>query len=124
MKKIAFYLIDLLAVLSFVMIGRSAHGHTDSLSGVWRTSWPFLIGATVSWLFVKVRRLSISSPISGVIVVISTVAIGMVIRVLVGQGTALGFIAVSVAYFALTSLLIRLAILFYQNTLRSHFVTR
>ncbi len=123
MKKIAFYAIDLLAVLSFVIIGRSAHGHSDSLAGVWMTSWPFLVGTSVGWLLVKVRSLSITSALAGLIVTLANVVIGMVIRVAVGQGTALGFIAVSLAYFAATSLFIRLAVLFYQSKLRSHFAT-
>lgn len=120
MKKIAFYLIDLIAVLSFVIIGRSAHGHTDSLLGIWRTSWPFLVGAILGWLLLAVRKHSISSVFAGITVTITVVIVGMVIRVVVGQGTALGFIGVSIAYFTLTSTLARIVYFFYSRKLRPH----
>ena len=48
--------LDLLAVLVFVLIGRSVHSHGLSLGGIASTAWPFLCGLAVGWCAVDLLR--------------------------------------------------------------------
>ncbi len=91
-------LADLVAVLVFVAIGLSAHGHHESLGNLTQVSAPFLVGALVGHLLVRLRGAQAASPAGGVVVVVATVAIGQVLRVIFGQGTAVSFIAVSLGF--------------------------
>jgi hypothetical protein len=79
--------LDVACVLIFVIIGRASHTKGESLAGIASTSWPFLSGLGVGWLASKAWR--------------RTVAIGMILRVISGQGTAVAFIAVALAFLAL-----------------------
>ena len=63
--------LDLCCVLAFVIIGRASHAHGDSLSGIASTAWPFLAG------------------------------LGMALRVAAGQGTAVAFVLVALAFLGL-----------------------
>lgn len=87
--------IDALSVLAFVGIGRAAHDHGVSPRGMVSTAWPFVLGLLVGWLVVARQRRALARPLSGEIVVVVTVALGMVLRVIAGQGTALAFIVVA-----------------------------
>ncbi|MCL5053231.1 MAG: DUF3054 domain-containing protein [Gammaproteobacteria bacterium] len=100
-------LLDLLAVLIFVSVGRDVHGHVDNLAGIASTAWPFATGVVVGWLVTRHWR----SPLgwSAVIVWLATVAVGMTLRVVTNQGIAIPFIFVSLGYFALTELGWRIA---------------
>ncbi|MGA2529583.1 MAG: DUF3054 domain-containing protein [Acidimicrobiales bacterium] len=97
MRKIL-VLVDLLAVLVFVMIGRSVHSHGLNPGGLVSTAWPFVSGLGVGWLGLVSRRGDPSSLRSGFVIVISTVAIGMALRVVSGQGTAVAFVFVALAF--------------------------
>jgi hypothetical protein len=48
--------IDCCCVLAFVLIGRSAHAHGESLGGVASTAWPFLAGLAGGWLGTRAWR--------------------------------------------------------------------
>ncbi len=91
-------LVDLVAVLVFVAIGLSAHGHQESAANLAEVSAPFLVGALVGHVLVRLRGVAPTSAASGVVVVAATVAFGQVLRVIFGQGTAVSFIAVSLAF--------------------------
>ena len=81
--------LDVAFVLLFAAVGRAAHDEGDALRGVLLTAWPFLAGAVVGW--VLVRSLSHRWPIDfgpGISVVFCTVLVGMLLRVVTGQGTA------------------------------------
>lgn len=91
-------LADLVAVLVFVAIGLSAHGHQESAANLAQVSAPFLVGAIIGHLLVRLRGADPASPAAGVVVVVATVAFGQVLRVIFGQGTALSFILVSLAF--------------------------
>jgi hypothetical protein len=118
---------DAAAVLVFVVVGRHAHDHGVSAPGVASTAWPFLAGAAAGWLLVAGAGLGrrrgrrrvggsgtgrrgprvapdLAGLGAGVVVWLLTVAIGMVLRVLVGQGTAVSFIAVALAFLGLFTL--------------------
>ncbi len=94
----ALWLIDLVCVLVFVGIGRSVHSHGLSLAGMASTTWPFAMGLAVGWMVVGFRRASGTTVISGVLVSIVTVAVGMALRVVAGQGTAFAFVLVALGF--------------------------
>jgi hypothetical protein len=93
--------LDVAAVLIFVAIGRSSHEHGVTLSGMASTSWPFLAGLAVGWTVGRAWRRPLEIAPTAVIVWISCVAVGMVLRVVAGQGTAVAFVAVALAFLAL-----------------------
>ena len=93
--------LDVVCVLAFVIIGRASHAKGESLAGIASTSWPFLAGLGVGWLTSRAWRSPLAIRPAGLVVWLSTVAIGMVLRVVSGQGTALAFIGVALAFLAL-----------------------
>lgn len=95
-------LLDLIAVLIFVTVGRHVHGHGDDLAGIAKTAWPFATGVVIGWLATRHWR----NPLgwSAVIVWLATVGIGMILRVVTNQGIAVPFVFVSLGFFALTEL--------------------
>ena len=99
MKKGAFA-IDLICILIFVMIGRHTHKDGNSLGGIFTTMWPFTVGVLFGWLFVGWRDRTSTTKSSGLLIVLFTVVIGMILRVISGQGTALAFIIVAFAFLA------------------------
>jgi hypothetical protein len=103
--------IDLVAVLVFVAIGRSVHAHGVSVDGMASTSWPFLGGLAVGWVVALGARRPVASLAGGVVAWPATVAVGMVLRVVAGQGTAFPFILVALAFLGLCMLGGRLALL-------------
>jgi len=100
MRRIA-VIVDFAFVLLFIVIGRSTHHHGLSLGGVVSTTWPFAVGLAVGWLVLVVTRRSGVSLSSGAAVVAVTVAVGMILRVIAGQGTAAAFILVALAFLGL-----------------------
>lgn len=105
-------LADVVAVLVFVAIGRVAHDHGVSPAGVASTAWPFLIGLGVGVAVLLGRRRARPASLGeGAIRVLATVAIGMALRVVAGQGTAVAFVLVALAFLAATMLGWRLAAL-------------
>jgi len=97
-------LIDLAAVVVFVLVGRSAHGHGLSLAGICSTAWPFVSGLAAAWAFLVSLRQDGASLPAGLVVSISTVALGMILRVVSGQGTAAAFVGVALAFFGVVML--------------------
>jgi hypothetical protein len=93
--------LDIACVLIFVIIGRASHAKGESLAGLASTSWPFLCGLGVGWLASRAWRRPLAIRPAGLVVWLSTVAIGMILRVISGQGTAAAFIAVALAFLAL-----------------------
>jgi hypothetical protein len=94
-------ILDVVSVLVFVAIGRASHDHGETAAGVASTSWPFLTGLAVGWIVVRAwRRPHLLVP-TGLMVWISCVAVGMVLRVVAGQGTAVAFVFVALAFLGL-----------------------
>jgi hypothetical protein len=94
-------LIDLIAVVIFVAIGRAHHDHGDALRGLVSTSWPFALGLATAWVVMAWGSRAGLGLGDGAIAVIVTVTIAMVARVLAGQGTAFAFILVALAFLGL-----------------------
>lgn len=88
--------LDAVAVLAFVTIGRASHNHGETVPGVLSTLWPFAVGTVAGWALT--RRADPLAPTTGVVQVVVTVAVGMVLRVLAGQGTAASFVAVALGF--------------------------
>jgi hypothetical protein len=74
---------DLLAVLAFVVIGRSAHDDAEGLSGLAHTAWPFLVGLAAGWVLAALLRRGPVEPVTGFAVLGGTVFGGMLLRALV-----------------------------------------
>lgn len=89
-------LIDVVAVGLFVAIGRSSHHHPETVGGFLSTAWPFAVGVGVGWIVSA--RCPLWLPRAGLIVCLATVAVGMILRVVAGQGTAWAFILVALAF--------------------------
>jgi hypothetical protein len=92
--------IDLLAVIVFVLIGRASHG--EGILGILVTLWPFAVGLLVGHVLALVlgQRETRAVRWAGVIVWVSTVVVGMVLRAVSGQGVQLSFVIVTVLVLA------------------------
>lgn len=86
--------LDVVLVLAFVLIGRGSHGE-NVLGGSLVTFWPFASGLVIGWLVSLAWRRPIALWPTGVVVWISTLVIGMLLRVVSGQGIAVSFVIVA-----------------------------
>lgn len=93
--------LDVLCVLTFVVIGRTSHTQGESLAGIASTSWPFLCGLAAGWAASRAWRRPLALRPSGLAVWLCTVALGMILRVVSGQGTAVAFIIVALTFLGL-----------------------
>jgi hypothetical protein len=93
--------LDVCCVLIFVIIGRASHTKGESLAGIASTSWPFLCGLAVGWAGSRAWRRPLTLRPAGLTIWLCTVALGMVLRVISGQGTAVAFIGVALAFLGL-----------------------
>jgi hypothetical protein len=93
--------IDLAFLGLFVALGRSAHDHGISARGMLSTCWPFVVGLGCGWLVVLARRSDPRTLTSGAIIVALTVVVGMVLRIIAGQGTAVAFVVVALCFLGL-----------------------
>jgi DUF3054 family protein len=102
---------DVALVLAFVIIGRASHHAAGGFAGLVSTAWPFLTGLAVGELAIRSWRRPAALAPTGVVVWLSTVVIGMSLRVIAGQGAAVAFIAVAFGFLGLFLLGWRLAAL-------------
>jgi hypothetical protein len=92
---------DTTSVVVFVLAGRSTHNQAGT-TGALRTEAPFLIALGIGWIVTRAWN-DPASIRTGLGVVASTFAIGMVLRRLVfDDGTALSFVLVTAAFLTLT----------------------
>jgi hypothetical protein len=95
--------LDVACVLVFVILGRASHG--EGLTGVASTAWPFLAGLAGGWLATAGLAGRPLQPFrlwpAGVGAWLGAVALGMLLRVMSGQGTAPAFIGVALAFLGL-----------------------
>jgi hypothetical protein len=102
-------LLDVGCVLAFVIIGRASHTKGESLAGIASTAWPFLTGLAAGWIATRAWRNPLTLVPAGLGAWLGTVAVGMILRVVSGQGTAFAFICVALAFLGLFLLGWRLA---------------
>nr|WP_154921102.1 DUF3054 domain-containing protein [Microbacterium testaceum] len=96
--------LDAVLVVVFAAIGRATHDG-DVLgplgSGLATTAWPFVAALLVGWLVTRAWRRPTAVVRTGLPVWAITVALGMVLRALSGQGIAVAFIIVATLTLAL-----------------------
>ncbi len=91
---------DTTSVVVFVLAGRATHNQAGT-TGTMRTAAPFLIALGIGWLVMRAWN-DPASIRTGLGVVASTFAIGMVLRRFVfDDGTALSFLLVAAAFLTL-----------------------
>jgi hypothetical protein len=93
--------LDCCCVLVFVVIGRASHTKGESLAGIASTAWPFLAGLAGGWLAGRVWRRPHPLWPAGVSAWLGAVALGMVLRVVSGQGIAVSFVLVALIFLGL-----------------------
>ncbi|WP_179470360.1 DUF3054 domain-containing protein [Mycolicibacterium vinylchloridicum] len=86
---------DIVCVLVFCALGRRSHAEGLTLAGIAETAWPFLSGTALGWLVSRGWRAPTAIAPTGVIVWISTVVVGMLLRKASSQGVAVSFIIVA-----------------------------
>ncbi|WP_374946119.1 DUF3054 domain-containing protein [Agreia sp.] len=91
---------DLVLVLVFVLIGRGSHEEGFTLLGTLNTAWPFVAGLALGWLVSRAWREPLSLRRAALPVWASTVAVGVALRALSGQGVALSFVIVTLLVLA------------------------
>ncbi|MFE7844090.1 DUF3054 domain-containing protein [Microbacterium sp. NPDC057407] len=88
------FAVDAALVLVFAVIGRASHGE-NVVDGLWATAWPFLTALVAGWLVAVAWRAPFAPVRTGLPVWAVTVAVGMLLRALSGQGTAVAFVVVA-----------------------------
>ncbi|WP_232547893.1 DUF3054 domain-containing protein [Propioniciclava soli] len=101
MGRVTAAALDAVCVVAFAALGRASHGEALDLVGVTTTAFPFLIAAAVGWALVLLRKRDGVAPTDGVWIWLVTLAGGMVLRRLLGDGTALAFVIVAALALAL-----------------------
>jgi len=85
---------DVVLVVVFAAIGRASH-HEAVLPGLLETAWPFLAGLALGWLITLAWRAPLAPVRTGLPVWAMTVAAGMVLRAVSGQGVVAAFVVVA-----------------------------
>jgi hypothetical protein len=93
--------LDVACVLAFVAIGRASHHDGESVRGLASTAWPFLAGLGAGLLATRAWRRPTAIIPAGVGAWLGAAAVGQLLRVVAGQGTALAFIGVALAFLGL-----------------------
>jgi hypothetical protein len=89
------FLLDVVCILIFVIIGRRNHGEGTDAGGTLRTALPFLIALTGAWVGAKAWRAP-RAMATGAVLWIVTVTVGLGIRRFAfGDGTATAFVIVA-----------------------------
>lgn len=97
-------------MLVFCALGRRSHDEGLNLTGIATTAWPFLTGTAVGWLAARGWRRPTAVAPTGVVVWLSTVVVGMVLRNATSAGVAASFVVVATAVTALLLLGWRVAV--------------
>ena len=104
MRPVTAVVLDLCCVLAFVVIGRSSHSEGETVAGIAKTAWPFLSGLLIGWVATRAWQRPVVRMSTGAGVWLVTVAAGMVLRVVSGQGTAVTFVLVALVFLGLVML--------------------
>ncbi|BCO54275.1 MULTISPECIES: DUF3054 domain-containing protein [Mycobacterium] len=102
--------VDVVGVLVFCALGRRSHDEGLNLTGIATTAWPFLTGTAVGWLAARGWRRPTALAPTGVVVWLSTVVVGMVLRKATSAGVTASFVVVATAVTALLLLGWRVAV--------------
>jgi peptidoglycan/LPS O-acetylase OafA/YrhL len=110
---------DALLIITFAAIGRDAHARGDVLAGALLTAWPFLAGAALAWLLLRLWHGPLALWPAGVAVWLGTVGVGMALRALTGQTVVLPFVIVALISLAVLLLGYRLLVAGFLRWQRS-----
>lgn len=102
--------VDVVGVLVFCAVGRRSHDEGLNVTGVAATAWPFLTGTAIGWLAARGWRRPTAVAPTGVVVWLSTVVVGMVLRKATAAGVAASFVVVATTVTALLLLGWRVAV--------------
>ena len=89
------FVADVVCVVIFCAIGRRSHAEGITVAGVAHTSWPFLTGTVAGWALSRGWRRPTALNPTGLVVWVSTVVIGMLLRKASAQGVAVSFVIVA-----------------------------
>jgi Protein of unknown function (DUF3054) len=90
--------VDAVLVLVFVALGRTSHEEGNIVSGTLSVAAPFLIALALGWALARAWKQPLAVR-TGVVVWVTTVVAGMVLRHTVfDRGTALAFIVVATLF--------------------------
>ncbi|MCV7409804.1 hypothetical protein AWC05_23935 [Mycobacterium florentinum] len=101
MQRLGWLGVDVLCVLVFCAVGRRSHDEGINLTGIATTAWPFLTGTVIGWLVSRGWQRPTAVAPTGVVVWLSTVVIGMVLRKASSAGVAASFVVVAATVTAL-----------------------
>lgn len=88
---LAWTTVDVVLILVFAASGRRTHEHGVSVLGVLETAWPFLTAYALAALVLRTwRSPSVLWP-TAVVLWLATVAGGLLLRAVSGEGVALSF---------------------------------
>jgi carbon starvation protein CstA len=93
--------LDAALILLFVAIGRRSHDESSALIGFATTAWPFLVGAAMGWVVVRAWRRPTALTPTGVVVWAAAVMLGVLLRLVSGQGVQPSFVVVTAVVLAL-----------------------
>lgn len=102
MKRLAWFLLDLLFVVVFAAVGRASHG--EGVLGTLITAWPFAAACAVAWIILAVLSDDGRGVRGGLIVWLVTLIGGMALRVASGDTAAWPFIIVATLFLGATLL--------------------
>lgn len=92
--------LDVMGVLVFCAAGRRSHDEGIDVTGVAATAWPFLAGTALGWLLSRAWRRPTTVAPTGVVVWLSTVVAGMLLRKASSAGVAASFVLVAASVIA------------------------
>ena len=87
--------VDVLAVVAFATAGRRNHAEGLDVAGVLGTAGPFLVAGAAGWAVTRAWRRPAAVVPTGLVVWGVTLVGGMLLRRLVGEGTAPAFVVVA-----------------------------
>lgn len=94
---------DVVSVLAFVLLGRNAHDEGNAVTGTLIVVLPFLIGVAAGWIVERAWLNPFQAWPSGVVVWLTTLVTGLVLRRFVfdgdgERGTATAFVIVATLF--------------------------
>ena len=90
--------IDILLVVIFAVVGRASHAEGLSIMGIAETGWPFLAACLGGWIVVGLLDDSGYGPRAAVVIWLSTLLVGMGLRILAGNTAELPFVLVAAGF--------------------------
>lgn len=97
-------LADVICIVVFVLIGRRSHQEASALVAFLSTAWPFLAGLVLAWLLTRAWRDPMRFWPTAIVLWAVTVAGGLGLRLLTGQGASGAFPLVAAGFLALVLL--------------------